>query len=252
MSTTTRQNVLVVAFLALTLLIAVVAASGISRTSSAFAQGSNDGQGAQQGDQDRIRDPSTHDSDDDTTPAQDRDRDSSKYRNPSQERRQDRLHTYLNATAEEKHLRHLELGQPETAPYLADMNYGLTADGIATLITNSTTEQDASFSIDLSTWSSTSLLVRMDVMGGTINVDGEDLEIHSGQAWYFINSKALRVSGYSEDVDGTVRTFIIWAMSSDELPAEQSDPAMQIETVEVRSHFDRLWLLDMDGDVSLS
>lgn len=92
----------------------------------------------------------------------------------------------------------------------------------------------------------------MYVMGGTINVDGEDLEIHSGQAWYFINSKVLRVSGYSEDADGTVRTFIIWATSSDELSGEQSDPAMQIKTVEIRSHFDRLWLLDMDGEVSLS
>lgn len=120
------------------------------------------------------------------------------------------------------------------------------------MITNSTAEQDASFSIDLSTWSSTSLLVRMDVMGGTINVDDEDIEIHSGQAWYFVNSKALRVSGYSEDADGTVRTFIIWATSSDKLPAEQSDPAMQIQTVEIRSHFDRLWLLDMDGEVTLS
>jgi hypothetical protein len=243
--------------LALTLLTAAFTATGISITNSAFAQKNDDDDdhGSQDRDRDRIRDPSTHDSDDDdATPAQDRDRDrdSSANRNPSQERRQDRLHTYLNATAEEKHLRHLELGQPETEPYLANTNYSLTAEGTATLITNSTTEQDTSISIDLATWSSTSLLVRMDVMGGTVSLDDEDVEIHSGQAWYFINSKALRVSGYSEADDGAVRTFIIWATSSDALPAEQSDPAMQIQTVEVRSHFDRLWLLDMDGEVLLS
>lgn len=131
------------------------------------------------------------------------------------------------------------------------MNYGLLMDGTATLITNQTIKDDASLSLDLSTWSSTPIVVRMDVMGGTVNVGNEDIQIHSGQAWYFINSKTLRISGFSEDADGTVRTFIIWTKPSDALPAEQADSAMQIETVKVRSHFDRLWLLDMDGEVIL-
>lgn len=71
-------------------------------------------------------------------------------------------------------------------PYAANLTYTLSANGTAYAIGNSTYTGDAELSLEMSVWKSTPSQVRMDVIGGTVNVDGQKLDVHSDHVLYRI------------------------------------------------------------------
>jgi hypothetical protein len=115
----------------------------------------------------------------------------------------------LNQTAEEIHEKHLKMEGGFYGPYTANLNYTLNANGTADAIGNSSYTGNAELSLEMSLWKSTPGLVKMDVTGGTLTVDGDNKEVHSGHGFYWINNDRMLViafvveggSGENDDTD---------------------------------------------------
>ncbi|MFY3742219.1 MAG: hypothetical protein HMLIMOIP_002683 [Candidatus Nitrosomirales archaeon] len=111
----------------------------------------------------------------------------------------------LNQTADEIHEKHLKMEAGFYGPYTSDLTYTLNVNGTADAIGNSSYAGEAELSLDMSVWKSTPGLVKMDVVGGTVMVDGESMEVHSGHAYYWINKDRMLIvafvteGGYNEN-----------------------------------------------------
>lgn len=198
---------------------------------------------------------------------------------------------HLNQTADEIHEKHLKMNAGFSGPYTANLTYTLNANGTADAIGNSSYTGDAQLSLDMSVWKSTPGQVKMDVTDGTLTVDGQSMEAHSGHAHYWINTNRMLIiafmieGGYSEDnnkandgnqtstsnqtsTDNTVesededglsepqvRVLKLWITipeESAELPTAQSSDPIEIDVMSRQSKLASMWFLEMDGEVALS
>ncbi len=196
----------------------------------------------------------------------------------------------LNQTAEEIHNKHLKMNAGFSGPYTADLSYTLTANGTADAIGNSSYTGDAQLSLDMSVWKSTPGQVKMDVTGGTLTVDGQSMDVHSGHAHYWINTNRMLIvvfviegadnednedasnsnqtsttnqtstdntaqtddEGYSKPQVRILKLWITIPEDSGELPTAQPAEPIQVDVKSHQSKLASMWFLEMSGEVALS
>ena len=198
----------------------------------------------------------------------------------------------LNQTADEIHSKHLKMNAGFSGPYTSNMTYTLNANGTADAMGNSSYVGNAELSLDMSVWKSTPGQVKMDVTGGTLMVDGQSMEVHSGHAHYWINKDRMLIvafmidGAYTEDneaaihnanqtsatnqtsTDNTadseaqvglsephVRILKLWITIPEQdakLPTDQTANTMNIDVMSRESKLASMWFLEMHGEVALS
>ncbi|AIF83558.1 ABC-type sugar transport system, periplasmic component [Candidatus Nitrososphaera evergladensis SR1] len=178
---------------------------------------------------------------------------------------------YVNATAEQRHKEHLAMGAAITEPYTANLNYTLVAVGSASQgQVKSSLREDARITLNLSVWKSTKAVVSMDIMNGTVKIgNNKELQVHSGHAYYLINSHLMRIIGYiiiaresagseHQPSSSQVQTLklIGKATTADDarLPAgtgSNQQPPLKIQILAAQSKLAPGWSLDMNAEVRL-
>jgi hypothetical protein len=163
---------------------------------------------------------------------------------------------YVSESAEQRHNEHISSHAPITGPFLANMNYTLTASGNATTISNQTSTDNATLNLNMSTWKSTSSLVAMDITGGSLKVGNNITTINSGHAYYLINHPRLIVFGYVVDknnntTDVKLLKIFSFSMNGTALPTSTSDSPLAIHIMGPESKLSSEWFVTMDGQVKL-
>ena len=164
---------------------------------------------------------------------------------------------YVSESADQRHNEHISSHAPITGPFQANMNYTLTASGNATTISNQTSTDNATLSLNMSTWKSTRSLVAMDITGGSLKVGNYITTINSGHAYYLINHPRLIVFGYVVDNNGNTTDVKLlkvfsFSMNGTALPTSTSDSPLTIHILGPESKLSSEWFVNMDGQVKLA
>ncbi len=154
--------------------------------------------------------------------------------------------------AEEHHGEHLARNAPIVGPYTANLNYTLTASGIATSISDTSMSKDVTVSLNLAVWKSIKGLVSMDVMGGTIKIGNNESDISSGNAIYLIHAHNLLIFAHTSEDNGKIIKLKATAPEDLVLPAEKSDHALELDVHSPQSKIASEWFLKMQGEIILS
>jgi len=175
------------------------------------------------------------------------------------------LKHYLESDANEKHQKHLEKNAPIETPYVANLNYTLSANGTATPIaegnsSSTTTNQTASVMLQLSIWKSTEGAVSFDVMSGSVNIGSNATQIHSGAAIYLVHSLKLIVNAFivkpsSNGQGQDVMRLLLKAevpseQSNATLPAVKSDTPLMLNIESPQSKLAPQYFLVMQGQIA--
>jgi hypothetical protein len=126
------------------------------------------------------------------------------------------------------HERHIKANPSSPGDYKPGLNFTLTGDGTATNDSgNSTHSANATVNVDLSVWKSTPAIILLDVIGGTVEVEGQQYNIKIGYALYSPNHGALRVGALATDDSGNKILKLILRGKADEqsykFPTESGD-----------------------------
>jgi hypothetical protein len=115
--------------------------------------------------------------------------------------------------------------------------------------------EDASVSIEMSTWRSNQRIVSMDILQGTIIIGDREETIQAGNAYYLPHTQQLRVYGFVEYEADDVNTYVkLLRINSavlsveNPLPANSSDPSYTFDSGTF-SRLDAEYYLRLSGEV---
>lgn len=274
------------AFFAITLVITILLSAIHLVTPTVQAQqqgqGGNGGSGGNgSGDQDRnqtrTQDPSTHQNATSNYQQQQNqnqnqtqqqspsaqgqhDRNQTRTRDPSTHNEiiQERWRNQTQTASDEIHRMHIGSNAETVEPYVANFNYTLTAEGTAVSFLDSSVIEDASATIQMSTWRSNERIVSMDIVEGTITIGDREETIQAGGVYYLPKIQLLKVYGlveYEGD-DGNTYVKLLRITSSllsveNPLPTDDSEPSYTFES-STFSRLDAEYYLKMSGAVVIS
>lgn len=176
-----------------------------------------------------------------------------------------RFMMYATETAQKIHSDHLSENAPITRPYTADTKYMLTSTDKAISISDKSNVKDANITLDLATWKSTARVVSMDIMAGSLNIDGQgSLKVLSGQAYYVVNGHVFYVFALvtpqgdnsmsnANNNDNSVYILTMKAILSDhnnQLPTNSYDQPLSINSLSQDSKIASQWFLQGNGQVA--
>jgi hypothetical protein len=81
-------------------------------------------------------------------------------------------------------------------PYSTNSTYFIEANGTAKAIGANGSSSDAELSVEMSIWKTKKNMVSMDIIEGSIIVDGQTMEFYSGQAHYIPNRDKMLLTGF--------------------------------------------------------
>lgn len=161
---------------------------------------------------------------------------------------------HVKVSAEQRHTENLATRAPVTEPYVADLRYGLTAEGAAARISDNSSAK-VNLSLDLSVWKSTDTLVSMDIMNGTLQLDDDAVAIHSGHAYYLPYARQVRVIAYIVEDPGedpALQILVLKARTDEgRLPFPDSNEPLGIEILSPQSGLTPEWLMELNGGLAL-
>ena len=173
-----------------------------------------------------------------------------------------RFMMYATETAQKIHSDHLSENAPIIGPYIADTKYTLTSTDKAISISDKSNVKDANITLDLATWKSTARVVSMDIMAGSLNIDGQgSLKVLSGQAYYVVNGHVFYVfalitpqgdNSMPNANNNPVYILTMKAILSDhnnQLPTNSYDQPLIINLLSQDSKFASQWFLQGNGQV---
>ena len=124
------------------------------------------------------------------------------------DKRKERKQRIVNSTSgAEIHKKHRGENAASSGDFRPGWNYTLEAEGEAMHTAhdgNLTQEANVTASVDMSVWKSNNAIILLDVVGGTVEVDGQDYDVRIGYAVYFVEHDALRVAALATNDDGDV------------------------------------------------
>ena len=175
----------------------------------------------------------------------------------------ERMHDYVSEDSQTRHKEHISMNEPTTGAFTANLNYTLTASGNATAISDSSNTKNASITLNLSIWKSTTSVVSMDIINGTLKVGDNSTQIFSGHAYYLANKPRMIIYGFivdngmgtpgnSSSSEQSVKLLKLFMSGDGTLPAASSDPALKVSVMSPQSKVASEWFLDMGGQVQRS
>lgn len=196
---------------------------------------SGSGSGDQDRNQTRTQDPSTH----------------------SNEILQDRWRNQTQTSSDEVHRTRIGSNPQSVEPYIANLNYTLTAEGNAISFTDSSATEDASVTIQMSTWRSNERIVSMSILEGTITIGDREENIQAGNVYYLPAIQQIRVYGLVEyeGEDGNMYVKMLRITSSslsveNPLPTDDSEPSYTFES-SLFSRLDAEYYLRLSGQADV-
>ena len=271
-----KQTVFLATTLAFMIALSATVLASAPILAQAQQQGAGNGSGNQDRNQTRTQDPSTHENatsnyqqqpqqeqqqpqkSSSSSPAGQQDRNQTRTRDPSTHNAilQERWKNQTQAEFGSIHRLHIDQKAQSVAPYIANLNYTLTANGTAISFTNSADSKDASLKLSMSTWRSNERVVSMDILNGTVTIGGTEEKIQAGSVYYLPAIHQLRVYGlveYKGD-DGNTYVKVLRVTSAqlsvkNTLPTENSQPSYTFDS-STFSRLDAEYYLKLSGEVA--
>ena len=144
--------------------------------------------------------------DDDGSKDDDSDRGSTNQ-DSAEEKHKERQEKIVSTTSgEEVHKRHRNASPHSPGDYNPGWNFTLVSNGTAMNSTDSdlSQEEDVTVNLNMSVWKSTSAIILLDVINGTVEIADQDFTVRIGYAFYSTQHDAMKIVALATDDDGNV------------------------------------------------
>jgi hypothetical protein len=165
-------------------------------------------------------------------------------------------HIVSTISGQEIHEKHRKADPASPGDYGPGWNYTLSADGSAM----SSDENrmvgpiaNATVSIDMAVWKSTSAIILLDVLDGTIELDDREYSVKVGYVIYSTQHGAMKVAALAVDDDGNIVKLRLLGSADEEgvqFPAESGSIDLIFVGSVQQSGDMPSWDLVLDGDVT--
>jgi hypothetical protein len=168
---------------------------------------------------------------------------------------------YLSETSMQRHDEHLAQNDQVLAPYKANLNYTLNANGTAIPVGGSSSSPNTSTQLQLSmsVFRSTATIVTIDIMNGTVTTGNGDMKtIQAGFAYYLINMHKFVVFGYIPQKEAgnitSVQLLELWCTSDNStmLPSASTNTPLPVKIWSPESRVGNDWEIQASGQITLS
>ena len=167
---------------------------------------------------------------------------------------------YLSETSSQRHSEHLALNAGTVTPYTSSLNYLLDASGTVIPLggTNSSTSQTVEVKLFMSIFRSTTSVVSIDVMNGSVTTGNGDMRtVQSGFAYYLPIMHKLVVFGYIPQKQGnsisSVQLVELWCTMdyAARLPSSSSDSPLGVKIWSPESKVGSDWEIQASGQLTI-
>ena len=201
-----------------------------------------------------------------------------------EEKRKEKRRNIVSETdAEEVHKRRMNANPASTGDYEPGWNYTLVANGTATHKVHDDAEDEGAESagnvtdttdnstgatvevvhdaevdvaIDMAVWKSNKALILFDVLGGTVEVEGQTYTVELGYAIYSVSHDAMRIGAFVSDESGNILKLKLRGSAADAeahfatAEGESIDLVFEGNSGPARNNLNGDWDLKLKGTLS--